>query len=151
MKHVLNNMSESEKNAIREQHQGGMRIDTSRFRTLLESTVGNVKTLVSEDVAPLIKEDAQQKQMFQQKAESCFDPKKYPQIAALMKAYSLSVFTLAGIAITILSSGIASGLGITGAIFGAGAAYDQVEKAINNPKSTFKKEITTFLKCTGVM
>jgi len=96
-------------------------------------------------------ESAQKKQMFQQKAESCFDSKKYPQIAALMKAYSLSIFAVAGVALTILSSGIAAGLGITGAIFGAGAAYEQVEKAINNPKSTFKKEITTFLKCTGVM
>ena len=53
MKHLLNNMSESEKRTIREQHEGGMRIDTSRFRSLLESTVGNVKTLVSEDVVPV--------------------------------------------------------------------------------------------------
>ena len=143
MKHILNNMSESEKKTIREQHEGGMKIDTSRFKSLLESKSGNVK--------PLINEDAQQKQMFQQKAESCFDSKKYPQIAALMKAAGLSAFAIAGVALTILSSGIAAGLGITGAIFGAGAAYEQVEKAINNPKSTFKKEITTFLKCTGVM
>lgn len=143
MKHILNNMSESEKKTIREQHEGGMKIDTSRFKSLMESKSGNVK--------PLIKEDSQQKQMFQQKAESCFDSKKYPQIAALMKAYGLSAFALAGVALTILSSGTAAGLGITGAIFGAGAAYEQVEKAINNPKSTFKKEITTFLKCTGVM
>lgn len=54
MKHVLNNMSESEKNAIREQHQGGMRIDTSRFRTLLESTVGNVKPLIMEEDPPQV-------------------------------------------------------------------------------------------------
>jgi hypothetical protein len=52
MKHILNNMSESEKNAIREQHEGGMKIDTSRFRQLMESKLGNAKPLVSEDVEP---------------------------------------------------------------------------------------------------
>ena len=46
MKHLLNNLSEEEKNSIREQHEGGMKIDTSRFRTLLESKSGNVKPLV---------------------------------------------------------------------------------------------------------
>lgn len=103
-------------------------------------------------VKRVIKEDAQQKQqMFNQKATSCFDTKKYPQIAALIKAGGYSIVTVAGVALTILSSGIAAGLGLTGAIFSAGEVYEQVESAINNPKSTFKKEITTFLKCTGVM
>ena len=46
MKHLLNNLSEEEKNSIREQHEGGMKLDTSRFRTLLESKSGNVKPLV---------------------------------------------------------------------------------------------------------
>ena len=54
MKHLLNNMSESEKRAIREQHEGGMRIDTSRFRSLLESTVGNVKPLIMEEDPPQV-------------------------------------------------------------------------------------------------
>lgn len=48
MKHILNNISESEKRAIREQHEGGMKIDTSRFRKLMESKLGNSKPLVSE-------------------------------------------------------------------------------------------------------
>jgi len=46
MKHLLNNLSEEEKNSIREQHEGGMKLDTSRFRTLLEGKSGNVKPLV---------------------------------------------------------------------------------------------------------
>ena len=48
MKHILNNISEVEKRAIREQHEGGMKIDTSRFRKLMESKLGNSKPLVSE-------------------------------------------------------------------------------------------------------
>lgn len=46
MKHLLNNLSEEEKNSIREQHSGGMKVNTERFKSLLESTLGNVKPLV---------------------------------------------------------------------------------------------------------
>jgi len=49
MKHLLNNLSEEEKNSIREQHEGGMKLDTSRFRTLLESKLGNAKPLVENE------------------------------------------------------------------------------------------------------
>ena len=49
MKHLLNNISQEEKNSILEQHDGGMTIDTSKFRKLMESNGGNVKPLVSED------------------------------------------------------------------------------------------------------
>lgn len=48
MKHILNNISQEEKNRILEQHTGGKTIDTSKFKMLLESSLGNVKTLVSE-------------------------------------------------------------------------------------------------------
>ena len=49
MKHLLNNLSEEEKNSIREQHEGGMRLETSRFRTLLEGKSGDVKPLVEQE------------------------------------------------------------------------------------------------------
>ena len=49
MKHLLNNLSEEEKNSIREQHEGGMKLDTSRFKTLLEGKSGNVKPLVEQE------------------------------------------------------------------------------------------------------
>lgn len=48
MKHLMNDLSIEEKNRIREQHEGGMKIDTSRFRKLMESKLGNSKPLVSE-------------------------------------------------------------------------------------------------------
>ena len=48
MKHLLNNLSEEEKNSIREQHTGGMLVNNSRFNTLLENKLGNVKPLVEQ-------------------------------------------------------------------------------------------------------
>jgi len=50
MKHILNDISQEEKNRILEQHTGGKTIDTSKFKVLLESSLGDVKTLVSESV-----------------------------------------------------------------------------------------------------
>ena len=48
MKHLLNDLSEEEKNRIREQHEGGIKIDTSRFRQLMESKFGDAKPILSE-------------------------------------------------------------------------------------------------------
>lgn len=48
MKHLLNGMPEWEKNSIREQYEGKMSIDTSKFRKLTESILGNVKPLITE-------------------------------------------------------------------------------------------------------
>ena len=48
MKHILNNLSEEEKNAIREQHTGGMKVMTENFNKLINSKLGDAKPLVSE-------------------------------------------------------------------------------------------------------
>lgn len=48
MKHILNEMSEEEKNSIRGQHTGGKNIDTTKFKKLMESKLGNTKPLISE-------------------------------------------------------------------------------------------------------
>jgi hypothetical protein len=48
MKHILNNLSEEEKNAIREQHTGGMKVMTENFNKLLNSKLCDSKPLVSE-------------------------------------------------------------------------------------------------------
>ena len=48
MKHILNNLSEQEKNSIREQHKDVIEINTSRFHKLLESKLGDSKPLLSE-------------------------------------------------------------------------------------------------------
>ena len=49
MKHLLNNLSEEEKNSIREQHTGGMKVNNDRFNSLLENKLGNSKPLINED------------------------------------------------------------------------------------------------------
>jgi len=48
MKHILNDLSEQENNSIREQHTGGMKVMTESFSKLLNSKLGDVKPLVSE-------------------------------------------------------------------------------------------------------
>ena len=50
MKHILNNISEEEKNAIREQHTGGMKLNIEKFKQLLETKQGDVKPLVAEQI-----------------------------------------------------------------------------------------------------
>jgi hypothetical protein len=50
MKHLLNNLSEEEKNSIREQHTGGMKIMTESFSKLLNSKLGDAKPLVNEQM-----------------------------------------------------------------------------------------------------
>jgi hypothetical protein len=41
MKHILNNLSNEEKNSIREQHTGGMKVVTENFYRLLSSPVAS--------------------------------------------------------------------------------------------------------------
>jgi hypothetical protein len=49
MKHILNNLSEEEKNAIREQHTGGMKVMTENFGKLINSKLGDSKPLLEEE------------------------------------------------------------------------------------------------------
>jgi hypothetical protein len=48
MKHILNNLSDEEKNSILEQHTGGMKVMNEKFSKLLNSKLGDAKPLVSE-------------------------------------------------------------------------------------------------------
>ena len=50
MKHILNDLTEQEKNAIREQHSGGMKVMTEKFSKLINSKLGDSKPLVNEEV-----------------------------------------------------------------------------------------------------
>lgn len=51
MKHILNDLTEQEKNAIREQHSGGMKVMTENFSKLLNSKLGDSKPLVAEQTS----------------------------------------------------------------------------------------------------
>ena len=62
MKHLLNNLSEEEKNAIREQHTGGMKVVTENFKKLINAKSGDVKPLVNEArpaVEPVLTDDSE--------------------------------------------------------------------------------------------
>jgi hypothetical protein len=48
MKHILNDLTEQEKNSIREQHTGGMKVMTESFSKLINSKLGDVKPILSE-------------------------------------------------------------------------------------------------------
>jgi hypothetical protein len=53
MKHILNNLSNEEKNSIREQHTGGMKVMTENFSKLLNSKLGDSKPLVEQVSKPV--------------------------------------------------------------------------------------------------
>ena len=48
MKHLFNNISEEEKNRIREQHTGGMKIAIDNFKKLVETKLGDAKPFINE-------------------------------------------------------------------------------------------------------
>ena len=48
MKHLLNDLSEEEKNRIREQHTGGKKIIIENFKNLTETKSGDVKLYITE-------------------------------------------------------------------------------------------------------
>jgi hypothetical protein len=50
MKNLFNDLSESEKSRILEQHEGGKTLVIENFQKLLTNKLGSVKPLVSEQV-----------------------------------------------------------------------------------------------------
>ena len=56
MKHILNNLTESEKEEILKQHRGEMKVVTENFNKLLGSKLGDVKPLISESIQDDISE-----------------------------------------------------------------------------------------------
>jgi hypothetical protein len=49
MKHLLNDLTEQEKNSIREQHTGGMNVVTENFSKLINAKSGSVKSFLKEE------------------------------------------------------------------------------------------------------
>jgi peptidoglycan hydrolase-like protein with peptidoglycan-binding domain len=67
MKHILNDLSSDEKNRILEQYNGEKTIDVKNFKRLLESQLGNVKPLISEQTQKETPEVMKAKQFYLQK------------------------------------------------------------------------------------
>lgn len=101
-------------------------------------------------VRRVIKEEQMSAQMLESKARSCWDAKKYPQIAGMMKASGYGLLAVAAAAVTVLSAGAADGmtggLSVTAALLSAGAAVEEIVEVANND-STFKKELTALYNC----
>ncbi len=75
MKHLLNNMSEEEKNSIREQHAGGMKVMIENFSKLVNSKLGDSKPLVSEqNINPIVKGFIGEQQSYGDKLRVVTDP-----------------------------------------------------------------------------
>ena len=49
MKHLLNDLTEQEKNSIREQHTGSMKVVTENFSRLINAKSGSVKSYLKEE------------------------------------------------------------------------------------------------------
>jgi hypothetical protein len=56
MKHILNDLTEEEKNAIREQHTGGMKVMNENFSKLVNTKLGDVKPMINEETETTSKE-----------------------------------------------------------------------------------------------
>ena len=61
MKHLLNDLTEQEKNSIREQHTGGMVVPTAKFSKLVNTKLGDAKPIVSEQATPWLNYPCTQK------------------------------------------------------------------------------------------
>ena len=86
MKHILNDLSEQEKNSIREQHTGGMKVMTESFSKLINSKLGDVKPLVNEQLSILPAANKLAPQM-QGPDLSCIDPSLFTQTTSDGKKY----------------------------------------------------------------
>ena len=52
MKHLLNDLSDEEKNGIREQHLGGKKIVIENFNKLINTKLGDAKPYLNEEESP---------------------------------------------------------------------------------------------------
>ena len=99
MKHILNDLTEQEKNSIREQHTGGMKVMTESFSKLINSKLGDVKPLVNEQsILPAANRLAPQ---LQGADLSCIDASLFSQTTGDGKkyyAYDIPSSTPGGIA-----------------------------------------------------
>jgi len=63
MKHLFNNLSSKEKRDILKKHsEGGKNIVIENFNKLVSNKLGNVKTILNEQVGPTVNNDSNQSQ-----------------------------------------------------------------------------------------
>jgi hypothetical protein len=157
MKHLLNNMSEEEKNSIREQHTGGMKVYNEKFKSLLESKQGDVKPILTEAAqAESMIAAAKDKISGGQKA----DPKVQSQIKECITKNQLTslmfLTTSAGAyALGVIAMLMGSGVGfIPGAVLALSGAIvlfiTGLSKEDGGLGSNPKEDVKALLSCMGI-
>jgi hypothetical protein len=72
MKHLLNNLTQEEKNNIREQHTGGIKINIDNFKKLVETKQGSTKPFLSEQNEDIERRDRYALKHYGDKWRYCF-------------------------------------------------------------------------------
>jgi hypothetical protein len=138
MKHILNNLSDEEKNSILEQHTGGMKVMNENFSKLLNSKLGDAKPLVSEAMM-----NNSTVQMGGKRILSCFNPDKYPNTwkaagGSAKVAFGLLLMNLAvgeeilTFGIGTIPAGLTAAAGVASTTVGIKKIYDANISRIDN-------------------
>jgi len=157
MKHLLNNMSEEEKNSIREQHSGGMKLQNEKFKLMVEKKLGDVKPILTESAQAQSMIDAATKKInagtkpdpkLQEQIKECITTK---QLTSLMFLTTSGGAYALGIVAMLCASGVGfavgAGLALVSAlvIFITGLSEDQGGLGANPTK-----DIKALLSCIGI-
>jgi hypothetical protein len=115
MKHILNNLTEEEKNSIRKQHKDAILIETAKFKKLLSSSRGDVRPIV--EGVSLSQITTEQEMIDAIEKSGCWDPKSYPVISNLVGTSFAAVGAIVcGYATATSSVATAASGGLTGFI-----------------------------------
>lgn len=150
MKHLLNNMTETEKNSIREQHVGGMKVMTENFTKLLNSKLGDVKPITENEM----KESMMTKDSIKSGASNlagCFDPKKYPNLAKVTRGSLKTIWGMilmqGGISGELLSFGLSTPLSAIAVVGGVGSTTVGLKKIMDANKGLIDDELKALAQC----
>lgn len=164
MKHILNNISQEEKNAILEQHSGGMKVYNEKFKQLVETKQGSVKLYLNE--SPEQMQANQMAQDFLDQVKSgeatpdpsikqgildCIKKGRYPHLSvvtagagteilgALALLFASGVGTLPAMVMVFTGAAILSIEGmLTGKDSGSGSVTDEIKQLHDCMKSSGK-------------
>lgn len=120
MKHLLNNLTEDEKNKIREQHKGGMKVMTENFSKLVNSKLGDVKPMLNEASAEmmaksLVKLNKSLTEEQKKKLEECVD--NFPQLKSVIGSLGFLGLGTVTLLMLILAFGLEVSIGSLFLIF----------------------------------
>lgn len=150
MKHILNDLTETEKNSIREQHTGGMKVMTENFSKLLNSKLGDVKPITENEM----KESMMTKDSITRGASNlkgCFDPKNYPNLFKVTKGSLKTIWGLilmqGGVAGELLSFGLSTPLSAVAIAGGVASSTVGLKNLFDSNKELIDDELKALTQC----